>query len=89
MIKLRELFESSVLKGEVTVIQKRKKIGDKFYKLYFIRKKSGDVIGRQLGYDYKEEAVRDLLTMKDPSFMKKNSVKQKELIDKYIEKNKL
>lgn len=89
MIKLRYLFEDPVLKSEVTVIQKRKKIGNQFYKLFYIRKKDGEIIGRQLGYDSKEEAVRDLLSMKDRTFMKKNTVKQKEQVDRFIEKNKL
>lgn len=89
MIKFRYLLEDPVLKGEVTVVQKRKKVGNQFYKLFFIRKKDGEMLGRQLGYDTKEEAVRDLLSMKDKTFMKKNTVKQKEKVDNFIEKNKL
>lgn len=89
MPKLKNLFKNPIMKEEVTVIPKRKKVGDKFYQLYFIKKKDGEFIGKQMGYDTKEEAVRDLLTMKDPSFMKKNTMKQKERVDRYIETHKL
>lgn len=89
MPTIRNLFENSIMKEEVFVVQKRKKIGDKFYNLYFIKKKDGSFIGRPMGYDTKEGAVRDLLSIKDPSFMKKNTVLQKKSIDRYIETHKL
>lgn len=89
MIKLRNLFEDPILKGKVRIVHRRKKIENKFHWFYYIEKADGEVIGRVLGYDNKEQAVRDLLSMKDKNFLKKNTVKQKELIDRYIEKNKL
>jgi len=89
MIKLKHLFEDPVLLNEVTVTQRRKKIGNKFYNLFFIRKKDGELLGRELGYDSKEEAVRDLLSIKSPAFMRRSTIKQKESIDRYIKKNKL
>lgn len=89
MMKLRHLFEDPVLLNEVTVIPRRKKVGNKFYNLFFIRKKDGEIIGRKMGYDTKEEAVRDLLSLKDRSFMRRTTVKQQESVDRYIKRNKL
>lgn len=89
MIKLRNIFEDPVLRGKVRIVQRRKKIENKFHRFYFIEKADGEVIGRSFGYDTKEEAVRDLLVMKDRKFMSKTTVRQKEQIDKFIERNKL
>lgn len=89
MSKLRNLFESPVLRGEVTIFPRKKKIGNKFYQLYFIKKRDGEFIGKKMGYDTKEEAVRALLSMKDKNFMRKNSMKQKKRVDSYIKTHKL
>ncbi len=88
-MKIKNIFENPIMKERVSVIRRRKKTGDGFTNFYYIEKKLGEAIGRPMGYEDKTDAVRDLMQMKDPSFLKKNIMRQKECIDKYIKAHKL
>lgn len=88
-MKVKEIFEDKILREEYKISHDRKKIGGEFRKKFFIRKPDGSTIGRKLGYDNKEEAVKDLLIQKDKNFLSKSPVKQKEKIDRYIKQHKM
>ena len=88
-MKVRDIFEDKVLREEYKISYDRKKIGGEFRKKYFIRKPDGESIGRRLGYDVKEEAVKDLLIQKDKKFLSLIPLKQKEKVDRYIKRHKM
>jgi uncharacterized protein YegP (UPF0339 family) len=88
-MKLKDIFEDRLLKEDFRISQERKKIGGEFRKKYYIKKNNGEVIGKQLGYQTKEEAVKDLLAQKDKNFFSLTPAKQREKVDRYIKRHKL
>lgn len=88
-MKVKDIFEDKLLREEYRISQQRKKIGGEFRKKFFIKKADGEVIGKNLGYDEKQEAVKDLLAQKDKNFFSLSPAKQQEKIDRYIKKHKL
>lgn len=88
-MKIKDLFEDKLLLEEYKISQQRKKIGGEMRKKFFIKDGKGNVIGKELGYDDKEQAVKDLLMQKDKTFLSLSPVKQKERINRYMKRHKL
>lgn len=88
-MKVKDIFEDKLLKEEYKISQERKKIGGEMRKKFYIKKADGVIIGKQLGYDDKEEAIKDLLNQKDKNFLSLTPAKQREKVDRYIKRHKL
>lgn len=88
-MKLKDIFEDRLLREDYRVSKERKKIGGEFRKKYFIKKNNGDIIGKALGYNTAEEAVKDLLAQKDKNFFSLSPAKQREKVDRYIKRHKI
>jgi hypothetical protein len=89
-MKLKDIFEDKILTEEYKILPKRKKtIDGSFEKKFFIMKNKNETLGRKMGYASKEEAIKDLLYLKDNKFRSLSIVKQKEKINRYIKRHKL
>lgn len=88
-MRLKDIFEDKLITEEYKISQERKKIGGEMRKKFFIKKGKDEYIGRKLGYDDKEEAIKDLLLQKDKNFLSLSPAKQKERVDRYIKRHKL
>jgi len=86
-MKIKNLFENKITKGEVYIFSKKMKENNKFIKVYFIRDKE-NILGKKMGYKTAKEAVKNMFMLKDTTFFKKSLIKQNNMVNNYINKHK-